>query len=411
VRILFLTPWYPWPASASGAHQRIHHLAVGLARRHRVTLVAPIFDATEPDQSDPLVTLCECVIRVSERSTTATPRIEGSPIIALLKGVCRYVSSALLPPSARSWEGSSLGNLLRALQASQRYDLVWAERIWMAEAARRAGFRRNVLVDMDDVESVTIARWLRYCGDTISPLARAIAHAERRRASAYERTVTRRFSCSVVCKESDRSLVGRDPSRVFVLPNRADEHPPLTARDEDSRSVLFIGNFRHFPNVDAIEHFCRDILPALRQRCPDVRFTVVGGGIPTQLTERYNRAGCVFTGAVPDLRPFYASAAVVVVPMRLGSGTRLKTLEALSFGKAVVSTSVGAEGLDLRPSVDLEIADDPLAFAEVCGRLLGDDNARRRLGEAGHERVLARYRWEAIYQRTEQLLSLLSNGS
>ena len=99
---------------------------------------------------------------------------------------------------------------------------------------------------------------------------------------------------------------------------------------------------------------------------------------------------------MPDLEPYYRRAALVVVPMRLGGGTRIKVLEALAHGKALVTTSVGAEGLSLTPGEALEIADGPEAFADACVRLLGDAAARRRLGERGREEARERYEWDAL---------------
>jgi glycosyltransferase involved in cell wall biosynthesis len=113
---------------------------------------------------------------------------------------------------------------------------------------------------------------------------------------------------------------------------------------------------------------------------------------------------CVVHGLVPDVTPYFEQAAVVVAPIRQGSGTRLKVLEALGRGKAVVATSVAAEGLDLRPGVDLEIADDPEAFARACAHLLADPAARRELGATGRRRVLERYRWEDIGAMAEKVL-------
>jgi glycosyltransferase involved in cell wall biosynthesis len=112
-------------------------------------------------------------------------------------------------------------------------------------------------------------------------------------------------------------------------------------------------------------------------------------------------------GSVPDLEPYYRRAALVAVPMRLGGGTRIKVLEALAHGKALVTTSIGAEGLSLRSGEALEIADGPDAFADACVRLLGDAAARRRLAENGRARVLERYEWDAVLGRSlEDVLAL-----
>jgi glycosyltransferase involved in cell wall biosynthesis len=113
---------------------------------------------------------------------------------------------------------------------------------------------------------------------------------------------------------------------------------------------------------------------------------------------------CIIHEDVPDLAPFYEAAKVVIAPIRLGSGTRLKILESLAYGKATVATSIAIEGIDLRPGVDIAVADDPDTFARVCGDLLDDARARSALGKTGRERVMEKYRWEAIVKSAEQLL-------
>jgi glycosyltransferase involved in cell wall biosynthesis len=114
----------------------------------------------------------------------------------------------------------------------------------------------------------------------------------------------------------------------------------------------------------------------------------------------HNRSDVVVAGSVPDLEPYYRRAPLVVVPMRLGGGTRIKVLEALAHGKAVVTTSIGAEGLSLSRGEALEIADGPEAFADACVRLLENPEARRRLAENGRRQVLERYEWEAVLGRS-----------
>jgi glycosyltransferase involved in cell wall biosynthesis len=114
---------------------------------------------------------------------------------------------------------------------------------------------------------------------------------------------------------------------------------------------------------------------------------------------------------VPDLAPIYATASLVVVPMRLGSGTRIKVLEALARGKAMVSTSIGIEGLDLRPGVDVVVADEPAAFAQACTRLLGDREARRQLGRTARVRMLDRYGWDTVAEAADRVVHLAARSS
>jgi glycosyltransferase involved in cell wall biosynthesis len=169
------------------------------------------------------------------------------------------------------------------------------------------------------------------------------------------------------------------------------------------------------PNVDAARYFALSILPLILKENTSACFHIVGKDPAREVRALQDDASCVIHGAVPDVTPYFDSASVFVAPIRQGSGTRLKVLEALARGKAVVATSTGAEGLDLRPGVDLEIADAPDAFARACIRLLADPPARERLGNSGRQRVMDLYRWEKIGAMAERVLlatpnAVLANG-
>ncbi|HTC25366.1 MAG TPA: glycosyltransferase, partial [Gemmatimonadales bacterium] len=151
---------------------------------------------------------------------------------------------------------------------------------------------------------------------------------------------------------------------------------------------------------DAVTYFVREVLPRVQARIPGARFTMVGVRPGEAVRRLHNGNDVVVAGSVPDLEPYYRRAPLVVVPMRLGGGTRIKVLEALAHGKALVTTSIGAEGLSLARGEALEIADGADAFAAACIRLLGDPEARRRLAENGRRQVLERYEWEAVLGRS-----------
>jgi polysaccharide biosynthesis protein PslH len=151
-----------------------------------------------------------------------------------------------------------------------------------------------------------------------------------------------------------------------------------------------------FPNEDAIRFFVDAILPRIRVVVPDVTLSVVGRNPSRDLRETAERAGVLVTGTVDDVRPYVDASAVYVVPLRAGGGTRLKIFEALAMGKAVVSTTVGAEGLAVTPGRDILIANDPDEFANSVVALLRDPARRLALGRAGRALVQRRYSWEHV---------------
>jgi glycosyltransferase involved in cell wall biosynthesis len=401
--LLFVSPWHPWPPTIAGAHQRIFHLVAEISKRHRVTLVTPVHAGTTGATDDPLTDLCVRVIRVpgvqwgSGGASGADPRKTKAGLLG------DFLASPL-PRTAR-WRDPALLRVLRQLRLTCRFDVVWVERTFVAELVRQAGFEQ-IVVDVDDIESVAIKRLLRHYGHTHPVLERWILHAELIKLSSYERRLSRRYTRIVVCKEADRQFFDSNSTRVHVVPNGTEPHSECDRRMEDAATVLFVGNLAHFPNVDAVIHFWHSIWPELQRLHPEAKFLVAGRSAPPALQALHDGQSCVFTGPVPDLDRVYERASLVLVPMRLGSGTRIKVLEALAYGKAMVSTSTGVEGLDLRPDVDVVVADEPQAFAQACARLLGDRDARRRLGATARVRVLDRFGWDTVADAADRVIRL-----
>ncbi|PYT34817.1 MAG: glycosyl transferase family 1, partial [Acidobacteria bacterium] len=152
-----------------------------------------------------------------------------------------------------------------------------------------------------------------------------------------------------------------------------------------------------FPNRDAIEFFVNQIFPLIRRDAPAAEFIAAGRNPPRELIDRFSAVpGVKFTGTVPDMRPFLQQAGVCVVPLRIGSGTRLKILESAAAGKAIVSTRLGAEGLDFVDGQEILLADDPVSFAGCIVALLRDPSRRRAMGEAACRRVRQQYSCETL---------------
>jgi len=175
------------------------------------------------------------------------------------------------------------------------------------------------------------------------------------------------------------------------------------------RTLVFTGSMDWLPNEDAMQFFCRDILPLIRAEEPQVTLSIVGRA-PTPTVKRLaDTHGVVVTGGVDDVRPFMQDAAVYIVPLRIGGGTRLKIFEAMSMDKAVVSTTVGAEGLPVVAGEHVVLADEPTAFARAVVGLLRDTDQRARLETAGRALVLERYDWSAVAGALEAALGAIAD--
>jgi glycosyltransferase involved in cell wall biosynthesis len=166
---------------------------------------------------------------------------------------------------------------------------------------------------------------------------------------------------------------------------------------QDPFRLVFTGSMDWLPNEDGVLYFCREVLPRLRQAEPRISLAIVGRN-PTSAIRRLaqDSDGIEVTGRVDDVRPHVAAAALSIVPLRIGGGTRLKIYESMAMGRAVVSTTIGAEGLPLTPSVHIALADEPAALASEILRLLGDGTARRAMEESGLALVRQRYDWAAV---------------
>jgi glycosyltransferase involved in cell wall biosynthesis len=236
------------------------------------------------------------------------------------------------------------------------------------------------------------------------PWRRALLGLEWRKMRRYEAKACGRAGLTVAVSEADRALlaanapgadiraIGTGVDTVYFHPNGAVEAPA---------TLVFTGSMDWYPNEDAIMYFIAAILPQLRQEVPGLSVAVVGRDPSDPLRAACAVAGVRVTGTVPDVRPYVAEAAVYVVPLRVGGGTRLKIFEALAMGKAVVSTRVGAEGLPIVSGQHFLQADSPADFAQAVVTLLKDPDRRHALGLAGRRLVEERYSWTQVTRQFE----------
>jgi sugar transferase (PEP-CTERM/EpsH1 system associated) len=253
--------------------------------------------------------------------------------------------------------------------------------------------------------------WRRHVENAANPVARALLQTQWKRMLRFEREALARFDVVLAVSDSDRDTFtrlypGAVRRPVHVVPTGVDTTYFTPRRGEERRArLVFTGSMDWLPNEDAMTHFVRDILPRIRQAEPEASLAIVGRA-PTPAVRRLaGVAGVEVTGAVDDVRPHVAAADVYVVPLRIGGGTRLKIFEAMAMGKAVVSTSIGAEGLPVTAGRDLSIADTPERFAEAVVHLIRDVESRRRIERAARSLVVERYDWSVVAKTFELALA------
>jgi len=243
--------------------------------------------------------------------------------------------------------------------------------------------------------------WRRHYEVQRNPAKRLYLRAQWEKTVRFERAECRRYDWVVAVSREDAEAMRRDYGvrHVSDVPTGVDTEffRPAGRAATDPRGLVFTGSMDWLPNEDAIRYFTEEVLPAVRREVPDVKLTVVGRNPYPSLVELGRRdPSIVVTGRVEDVRPYMEEAAVYVVPLRIGGGTRLKIYEAMAMEKAVVSTTVGAEGLPVRDGEELLLADGPAEFAAAVVRLLKDPALAGDLGRRAAATVRERYGWRGV---------------
>ena len=384
----------------SGGHQRLSHLLKAIAAAGEVTLVYPIIhNAVGPDVQA-LRPFCKEVYTFPLESLAyqRDPLLPGPIFWARHK--LRYlhpVASAFMQQMR-----SEDANALVADIGLQRFDLIWCQRISSIQMLPRS-LRSRVIVDLDDLEHRKLLNRLQLWKDP--PHMIPLQWFEYLKLQKLEHSLHELPYEFSVCSQIDRENVGRK-AKVWVIPNGVDLPARLACRDRENAEpvLVFVGLMAYEPNADAAQFFVQRVLPLLQREVPNVRFLIVGKD-PTPAVRQLHDGKSIFvTGTVADVTEYLLSASVVVVPIRFGGGTRVKILEALAHRKAIVSTTMGAEGIEVQSGKHLLIADSPEDFAKACTQLLKDAGLCSRLGEEGFNLVRDRYQWKRIEGMVENIV-------
>jgi glycosyltransferase involved in cell wall biosynthesis len=259
---------------------------------------------------------------------------------------------------------------------------------------------------------VEAAIWRRQAQCEKHRLKKLVFSIEAAKMRRYEAAAIKRFHHVVAVSEIDRRLMASvDARNITVVPTGVDLQQFRAAGDSPalSREVLFLGSMDWEANVDAATYFCDKIWPRVISEVPDAKFRIVGRD-PHPSVKKLACASVEVTGTVPSVIGYLKTAAVVVVPLRIGGGTRLKIYEAMAMGKAIVSTPIGAEGLEVHDGKDIVLSEEPEDFARQIVTLLRDEAARARLERAAVQ-TAGKHDWSVIADRFEKVLWQLSGIS
>jgi len=391
MRILWVKMNGLWPANTGGRVRSLQILSA-LSRRHRVTLVT-----THGSDDDP---------SGLSRELRGCYRIHSFPFAVPKKGDARFpltVARSWLskdPVDLWKWRVSEIRELVKHLVDDDTVDVCVSDFLF---AAANVPLRDRIPVVLFE-HNVEYLIWKRLATLESNPWRRALFEVEWRKLRRQERAICRKADLTIAVSNEDRErLVALAPgARVTSIPTGVDTNyfRPTNTLEIPGR-LVFTGSMDWQPNEDAVTYFVDRILPRIRHEVPTVSFAIVGRRPNARVKALAERAGVLVTGTVDDVRSYIAQAAVYVVPLRAGGGTRLKIFEALAMQKPVVSTTVGAEGLALKPGEEFIAADDPERFAGEVVALIKDPIRRHVLGRAGRTLVEARYSWSHIAQAFE----------
>lgn len=251
--------------------------------------------------------------------------------------------------------------------------------------------------------------WRRHVEHATDPLRKLYFRMQAERMYEYERRVSRASGHIVAVSAIDADEMRKlfEVTRVSEIPTGVNiEYFTPAKQAEPTTDLVFIGSMDWLPNVDGMLYFAREILPIIRRRRPGTSLAIVGRTPPSEITELAKQdAGILVTGTVPDIRPYVWGSRLSVVPLRIGGGTRLKIYESMAARVPVVSTTIGAEGLDINPPHDIRIGDTPEAFANQCLDLLADDPTRQKIADAAWDMVSTRFSWDSVSHCFEQILA------
>ena len=399
VRMLWIRPRIPWPLD-SGASRYSFGLLQELSKAWDITMVAPALDGTREMPPELTAHL--------DRLVMAVPANRKSPLHRIAYKIAAKIASPYRPEPAlyMNW---ALEGPVRELLAAERYDLVQFEFWVTAGLAPVVGSAVTKTLVLHDVQYV---RLLRHAAVAASPRRKARFEAESRHIRDYLAKACTRVDRVLTVTDADRDhvldLIGDAPP-VEALPAVMDIPELDPGAEADPNEILFVGVMTHWPNEDAVCYFCDEILGKIRAKASGARLSIVGRNMVRSVASRRADAVSIHED-VPSVRPFLDKAAVFVAPLRTGSGVKIKILEAMAHGKAVVTTSVGAEGLGVVPGEHLEVADDPDSFADAVVALLADAARRERIGSAGRQFVIERHSSGAAGAAIRKIYANLARG-
>ncbi|MGV3775064.1 MAG: glycosyltransferase family 4 protein [Verrucomicrobiales bacterium] len=400
MRILAVYPYIPYPLNR-GAYYRAYHLLAGLAKDHEVDLLALSEKGEGLEHKDIFKKFCGRVEFVPfqhpEWEKLFPKRIFNT-----------------LPSTIAHWTLPEVEAAIDQMLASRKYDAVHVFDIVLMQYFMKKHTDIPAVVDRTRVD--LYYQRMEHKRLNFSFKNRLLNYENYAKLALFEKAVAKRCKAEVVCGPDDKDVVLNEVSSscpIEVIPNGVELeyfHPNAAEGVRSARhTLLFCGAMDYNPNVDALRWYFQEIHAGLKQRIPDLEILIVGKDPIAEIKAYASHPGVTVTGGVPDVRPYYKKAWLQMVPLRIGGGTRLKIVESLAMGTPVVSTTIGAQGLDLVHDHDILLADTAESFIEQTARGLQNPELRANLEKNGLVTVKERLSWHRLGKQLSDFYSRLFN--
>ncbi len=395
MRILFLSQVLPFPLDA-GPKMRSYLVLRHLAQKHEVTLLTFVRDTDRPEHLAHLAEFCQAV------HTVAMHRTRWRDIKFLGQSLLTQEPFLIIRDHVPLMTAK-----IRELVSSEPFEVIHADQLWMAPyalASKTMSSQFKLILDQHNAVHLIPER---LASDESNPLKRRFLAREAQLLKAYEPKVCHRFDHVVWVTQEDRQAVaalsgsstnGQMSSTVIPICADPTQVRPIE-RATNGHRITFLGGLHWPPNAQGVLWFAKEVFPHIRTEMPEAVLTVIGKSPPTGLVGE----GIEITGYVADLMPYLVETAVFIVPLHAGGGMRVKILDAWSWALPIVSTAIGAEGIETEHERNILIADTAQAFAQAVIRVLKDPLLSQRLGQCGRQTVMEKYNWQVIYSAWDEV--------
>ena len=399
MKILVISPYLPWPLYG-GNVVRIYGILRELSRRGQEIVLLAGYNGPPLPDDHPVKRLCK-EVRFYQPPASAR---QARPVVAALASVL-----SPLPYTAAKFGGPTVRRSIRAILESDHFDLILANFAFTAQLIP-AEFARHTPVVLDEHESEGLL-WRQYSRQG-SMAKRGFAMLNLAKMRWFQKAVFSRIAALLAASEREaaytRALL---PPRVklWTVPNGVDTDffVPAAAEDTDPNAILLCAGFGVYRNAEAAIWFARQVFPRVKKVMPAAEFWIVGSNPPPEVRQLAEIPGVHVTGTVADVRPYYCHAAVSVAPYRYGEGTKLKVLEAMACGVAVVTTRIGCQGINVQDGEDICVVEKTEAFTDAVIGLLLNEESRRAMGRRARQLIEREYSWTKIVGDLESKLAEL----